>query len=51
MVEYLTLGYFIHYRESKGNSINAKSCTNQEDNLIWRGTKNGVFFVCSAYYI
>jgi hypothetical protein len=27
------------------------SCTNQEDILIWRGTKNGVFSVKSAYYL
>jgi ribosomal protein L37AE/L43A len=27
------------------------SCTNQEDVLIWKGTKNGVFSVQSAYYM
>ena len=27
------------------------SCTNQEDVLIWRGTKNGVFSVRTAYYM
>jgi hypothetical protein len=27
------------------------SCTNQEDIQIWRGTKNGVFSMKSAYYL
>jgi hypothetical protein len=27
------------------------SCTNQEDILFWRGTKNGIFSVKSAYHM
>ena len=27
------------------------SCTNQENVLIWKGTKNGVFLVKSAYHM
>jgi hypothetical protein len=27
------------------------SCTNQEDVLIWRGTKNGAFYVKRTYHL